>query len=63
ADGRDIAEVYAGLGEKDQVFAWLEKDFQRHDHSMAQLRLEAGLDLVRDDPRFKDLMRRMGLPQ
>jgi eukaryotic-like serine/threonine-protein kinase len=61
ADGRDIAEVYAGLGEKDQVFAWLEKDFQRHDHSLAQLRLEASFDFLRDDPRFKDLLRRMGL--
>jgi len=61
ADGRDIAEVYAGLREKDQVFVWLEKDFQKHDHSLAQLRLEAGFDLVRDDPRFKDLLSRMGL--
>ncbi len=62
ADGRDIAEVYAGLGDKDQVFAWLEKDFQVHDHSLAQLRLESGFDIVRDDPRFKDLLRRMRLP-
>jgi serine/threonine protein kinase/tetratricopeptide (TPR) repeat protein len=63
ADGRDIAEVYAGLGEKDQAFAWLERDFQRHDHSLAQLRLEAGLVPISDDPRFKDLLRRMGMPQ
>ncbi len=63
ADGRDIAVVYAGLGEKDQVFAWLEKDYQVRRHSLAELRLETPFNSLRTDPRFKDLLRRMGLPQ
>jgi hypothetical protein len=37
--GKDVAGIYAGLGDKDQVFIWLE----------------------RNDPRFTDLLRRMGL--
>ena len=62
ADGRDIAVFYAGLGEKDQAFAWLEKDFQAHDSSLADIGLETALDSLRDDSRFKDLTRRMGIP-
>jgi serine/threonine-protein kinase len=63
ADGRDIAVVYAGLGEKDQAFAWLEKDFQARGSSLADIRLETAFDSLRDDSRYKDLARRIGLPE
>jgi TolB-like protein/Tfp pilus assembly protein PilF len=59
--GRDLAAVYAGLGEKDQAFAWLEKDFQAHNGQLARIRWEPPFESLRSDPRFTDLLRRMGL--
>jgi len=63
ADGRDVAVVYAGLGEKDKVFEWLEKDFEKRSTSLLELRMEVPFLTVRNDPRFKDLLKRMGLPE
>lgn len=63
ADGRDVAVVYAGLGDTDKVFEWLEKDFQTRALSLAELRHEVPFVALRDDPRFKDLLKRMGLPE
>ncbi|HXT63507.1 MAG TPA: protein kinase [Pyrinomonadaceae bacterium] len=58
--GLYLAEVYAGLGEKDQAFAWLEKDFQARS-SLLNLLNFFPLDPLRDDPRYTDLLRRIGL--
>jgi hypothetical protein len=58
-----IALVYAGLGEKDQAFAWLEKAYEEHAFKMAWLKVEPRWDSLRSDPRFADLLRRIGLPQ
>jgi adenylate cyclase len=63
ADGRDVAVVYAGLGENDKVFEWLEKDFQSRSSSIVELRSEVPFMPLRNDPRFKDLVRRVGLPE
>ncbi len=63
ADGRDVAVVYAGLGEKDKVFEWLEKDFQTRSTSLVELRMEVPFAPLRGDLRFKDLLKRMGLPE
>ncbi len=52
------AAVYAGLGERDQAFSWLEKDFQAHSGSLALI-CPASL-ILSDDPRYADLLRRMG---
>ena len=56
-----IALVYAGLGEKDQAFAWLEKAYEEHAFKMAWLKVEPQWDSLRSDPRFADLVRRVGL--
>lgn len=58
----DIALIYAGLGEKDQAFEWLEKAYGEHSGGLAYLRVEPRLDNVRSDPRFADLLRRIGIP-
>jgi len=58
-----IAIVYAGLGDKDQAFAWLEKAYQDRSTLMAQLKVEAFFDPLRSDPRFQDLLRRMNFPE
>jgi Flp pilus assembly protein TadD len=59
ADGRDLAVVYAGLNDKDQAFAWLEKSFQYHSFFLSGLRLEPLLDSLHSDPRWNDLMLRV----
>ncbi len=59
--GQDVAAVYAGLREKDQAFAWLEKDFQSHNGQLARTRNFGPFESLRSDPRFADLLRRMGL--
>ena len=55
-----MAEIYAGLGEKNQAFEWLEKAYNEGD--FMQLKLDPFLDSLRSDPRFRDLLRRMNLP-
>ena len=62
AIGQDIAAVYAGLDEKDKAFEWLEKDFQVQNDRFANVRWELQFESLRDDPRFKDLLKRMNLP-
>ncbi|HZE69096.1 MAG TPA: protein kinase [Pyrinomonadaceae bacterium] len=59
--GKDVAGIYAGLGDKDQVFIWLEKDFQARVGPLSRIRWEPPFESVRNDPRFADLLRRMGL--
>jgi tetratricopeptide (TPR) repeat protein len=61
AIGQDLAAVYAGLGEKDQAFAWLEKDFQARSGLLARIRWIPPFESLRSDPRYADLVRRMGL--
>ena len=56
-----IALVYAGLGEKDEAFTWLEKAYEDHAFKMAWLKVEPQWDSLRSDPRFADLLRRMRL--
>ena len=57
----NIAIVYAGLGEKDQAFAWLEKAYQ--ERSLAVWSIKAGprFDDLRSDPRFADLLLKLKL--
>jgi serine/threonine-protein kinase len=57
----NLAAVYAGLGEKDQAFAWLEKDFQSRSGTLFQITFLPTFDTLRSDPRYADLLRRMGL--
>ena len=63
AIGQFIAVVYAGLGEKDKAFEWLEKDFQTRNGKLKEIRWQFTLESLRDDPRLKDLLKRMGLPE
>src|SRR5437764_10147719 len=58
-----IAFIYAALGDKDQAFAWLDKSINEHDLVTARLKVDVRLDNLRSDPRFADLVKRVGLPQ
>lgn len=63
AAGHEVAAVFAGLGEKDKAFEWLEKDFQARDGRLTTFRWEIQFESLRDDPRFKELLKRMNLPE
>jgi hypothetical protein len=58
-----IGATYAALGEKDQAFEWLEKGYQRRSSELFGLRFGSFGEDFRADPRYADLLRRMGLPQ
>ncbi len=58
-----FAVVYAGLGEKDQAFQWLEKSYQDREPRITRIKVDPLMDSLRSDPRFADLERRIGLPQ
>ena len=55
------AGLYARLGNKDKAFEYLEKSYQEDTGSMGSLQVEPQLDSLRDDPRYDDLVRRVGL--
>lgn len=59
----DMAIIYLGLGEKDQTLAWLEKAYEEREGSLVYLNVEQTFDRIRSDPRFKDLVHRIGLPE
>jgi TolB-like protein/Flp pilus assembly protein TadD len=61
AIAQDFAAIYVGLGEKDQAFTWLEKDFAAHSGLLPWIRWAPPFDSLRNDPRCIDLLRRMGL--
>jgi eukaryotic-like serine/threonine-protein kinase len=58
-----IASNYALLGEKDKAFAWLEKSYAEKSAFIAYLKPFPHFDSLRSDPRYADLLKRMGLPQ
>ena len=59
----NMAALYAGLGNKDEAFAWLNRAYdQRSFYPAAYLKVDPQLDNLRSDPRFADLVRRVGLP-
>jgi eukaryotic-like serine/threonine-protein kinase len=58
-----IATLYADLGDKDQGFRWLNTAYQEHDYWLVYLKTDFLLDPLRSDPRFAELVRKIGLPQ
>jgi tetratricopeptide (TPR) repeat protein len=57
------ALIYAGLGEKDQAFEWLEKAYDQRAGWLIYLNTDPRFDSLRSDKRFQDLRRRVGPPQ
>ncbi len=56
-----IAVIHAGLGEKDEAFRWLEKAYEDRSSWMVHAKAEPCLDPLRSDPRFDNLLKRVGL--
>ena len=59
----DVAAIYVGLGEKSKAIAWLNKGYDEHSYTVLQLGVEPEFDSLRSDPRFQDLVQRVGLSQ
>lgn len=59
--GQDLAGVYSGLGDKDQAFAWLERGFEQRNAQLYYITFDFNFEDLRSDPRYADLVRRMGL--
>jgi serine/threonine-protein kinase len=57
-----FAGIHAGLGEDDRAIEYLEKSYQEHSHWLIYLHMDPGMDALRSDPRFQDLLGRVGLP-
>jgi Flp pilus assembly protein TadD len=58
----DLAIMYMGLGDYEQALGWLEKGYQQRDVWMVFIGVLPFWDPLRDDARFADLLRRVGLP-
>jgi tetratricopeptide (TPR) repeat protein len=58
-----IATLYAELGDKEQAFEWLNTAYQEHNELLMSLKTDYTLDTIRSDPRFAELVRKVGLPQ
>jgi tetratricopeptide (TPR) repeat protein len=56
-----FALIYAGLGEKDRAFDWLEKAVTERSTLLAYLQMDPRIAGLRSDPRFADIVRRIGL--
>ena len=64
ATGVDLAMVYAGLEDNDQTIAWLEKDFETRNTTLLLFVAQSAIhERLRNDARYQDLLRRMGLEQ
>lgn len=55
----DIAIVYAGLGDKDEAFEWLEKAYEDRNHQVALIAAVPEFENLRSDPRFASLTQRI----
>jgi tetratricopeptide (TPR) repeat protein len=62
-DPVDFAYSYAELGDKEQAFAWLEKAFAEKSGGLETIKVVPALDQWHSDPRYVDLLKRMGMPQ
>jgi hypothetical protein len=57
-----LARLCIHLGRTDEAFDWLEKAYEAHYPTMPNIKMGVWLDPMRADPRYADLLRRVGLP-
>ena len=57
-----FAGIHIGLGENDRAIEYLEKSYEEHSHWLIYLHIDPSMDGLRSNPRFQDLLRRVGLP-
>ncbi len=57
------ALLYRELGNDEKTFEWLEKAYERRQLTVPWIRVNPSLDPLRSDPRYADLLRRIGFPE
>lgn len=58
-----MAIIYSDLGDKDKALFWLEKCYRGREHDLVFSKVWPMFNRLHSDPRYQDLMRRVGLPQ
>jgi tetratricopeptide (TPR) repeat protein len=58
-----FAIVYVGLGDKDQAFGWLDKAYDERPGDIMSIKVDPRMEPLRSDPRYQELLLRMGLPK
>lgn len=58
-----VAEALAWRGGKDEAFEWLERAYQQRDGGLSEVKVDLLLDRLHGDPRFKAVLKKMGLPE
>ena len=56
-----FVNAYLGLGDNEEALAWLEKAYAEHSNIVQWMKVHPFMDPLREDPRFKDLLHRVGL--
>src|SRR5207245_8091231 len=56
-----IALIHVGLAESDEAFMWLDEAYNEHAQWLSEIKTDPAFDPLRSDPRFADLLRRVGL--
>ena len=59
----EIARFYGLMGDRDHTFEWLENGYAERSGRMEYIKVEVFLEPFHSDPRYMDLLRRMGLPR
>ena len=59
----EVAGLYAQAGDSDQAFVWLEKAYRKRVSLLTNVNVEPAFDSLHSDPRYDDLLRRIGLPK
>ena len=58
-----LATFAAELGDKDRAFALLDKAYEKYDQFILFAKIDRAMDPLRDDPRYDQLLRKLGFPQ
>jgi adenylate cyclase len=58
-----MAYAYVGMNKQDEALAWLQKAYEEHSNALAALKVDPAFDPLRSEPRFQELLRRVGLGQ
>jgi len=58
----DVAAIYAGLGDRERAFEWLQKAYAERSSLLVHIKWDPRFDVLRSDAHFQDLLRRVGLP-
>ena len=61
--GMEIAESYARLEDKDKTLEYLNKAYEQREPQLVEIKVRPNFNFLRDDPRFKELVKRVGIPE